>query len=199
MRESRISGNGWALDPSDRKEWNAGIEKALSKRQAFLDEAASLTRTTDEFWSRVFDSELDSQVELEHVLTSAMPPHEVEAFMIEHYKDLGDCLISSTIFRDKAKIDGKTYKSLVANRRKGLEVMSNMVRGKSQPGSLQQIGSSRELDPEQLRLLFVLQGRMESDMSLEKHFEIVSQSERDWFINGSPKLREYLMAKQKKN
>lgn len=197
MRVSRISGKGWALEPADRKEWNGEVEKALSKRQAFLDGAAKLTETTDEFWSRVFDSEIESQVELEQVLKSALPPHEVEAFIIEHYKDLGDCLISSSIFRDTAKIDGKTYKSLVANRRKGLEVISNMVRGRPQPGSLQQIGSSRDLDPEQLRLLFVLQGRMESDMPLEKHFELVSQKERDFFINDSPKLREYLMSKQK--
>ena len=197
MRVSRISGKGWALEPADRKEWNGEVEKALSKRQAFLDGAAKLTETTDEFWSRVFDSELESQVELEQVLKTALPPHEVEAFIIEHYKDLGDCLISSTIFRDTAKIDGKTYKSLVANRRKGLEVISNMVRGKPQPGSLQQIGSSKELDPEQLRLLFVLQGRMESNMPLERPFEIVSQTERDFFINGSPKRREYLMSKQK--
>ena len=196
MRVSRISGKGWAVEPAERKEWNREVEKALSKRQAFLDEAATLTGTTDDFWSRVFDSELESQIELEQVLKTALPPHEVEAFIIEHYKDLGDCLISSTIFRDTAKIEGKTYKSLVANRRKGLEVISNMVRGKPQPGSLQQIGSSKELDPEQLRLLFVLQGRMESDMPLEKHFELVSKPERDFFIRDSPKLREYLMSKQ---
>ena len=197
MRVSRISGKGWALEPADRKEWNGEVEKALSKRQAFMDEAAKLTETTAEFWSRVFDSELESQVELEQVLKTALPPHEVEAFIIEHYKDLGDCLISSTIFRDTAKIDGKTYKSLLANRRKGLEVISNMVRGRPQPGSLQQIGSSKDLDPEQLRLLFVLQGRMESNMPLERHFERVSQTERDFFINDSPKLREYLMSKQR--
>jgi len=196
MRGSRISGKGWALEPTDRVEWNGAVEKALLKRQSFVDEAAKLKETTDEFWSRVLDSELKSQVELEQVLKSALPPHEVETFIIEHYKDLGDCLISSTIFRDNAKIDEKTYKSLLANRRKGLEVMSNMVRGKSQPGNLLQIGSSRDLEPEQLRLLFVLQGRMESSMTLEKHFELISKTERDFFINGSPKLREYLMSKR---
>lgn len=198
MRVSRISGKGWTLDRTVRLEWKQAVEKALSRRQAFGDEAAKLTKTADEFWSRVIDSELESQIELEEVLVSTLPPHEVDAFVIEHYKDLGEWVISSTIFRDKAKIDGATYKSLVASRRKGLEVVSNMVRGKPQPGSLQEVGSSRGLDPEQLRLLFVLQGRMESNMSLEEHFELVSQTEREWFVSRSPKLRDFLMSKQKK-
>ena len=196
MRSTRVAGRGWSLPQSDRKAWNKGIEIALAKREAFMDEAAKLSESTDEFWSRVITSEMESQRELESILEEALPPDEVEAYITEHARDLGECIISSKAFFKKAKVDEKIQKTMEENRRKGLEVMKNMVQGKPSPGSLSVMSNIKDLEAEQVRLLLVLQGRMESNTTLEDHFAIVSEQERDFFINNVPKLREYLTAKK---
>ncbi len=198
MRACRISGRGWQIDKEERLEWNRSVEIAVSQRQALVAEASGMEALNDAFWSKVFDSELDSQIALEATLKNALPPNEVDAFIIEHAKELGGCIITSTVFRDQAKIDEKTYCWLLKDRRKGFEILVNMMERNPQPGDLSQIGSPKDLELEQLRKLLVLQGRMESSMSLEEHFELVSSREREVFVTTMPKLRDYLMSKQKK-
>ena len=189
--EKRLSGLGWKIQKSDRTEWKVALDKALAKRDELMKEASSLgTSSPDEFWKKVFQAELDAEAVLGDMLSNVFPPHEMERFLVEHSRELGDCILTSTIFRDAASLESKQYASFQELKEKSFRFVLKSMTKTVDPSDRPSIKEfAIELRPDQFRTFLVMVGRMDSDETLDDFFARIPSQDRTRFLEAFPALR----------
>ena len=150
------------------------------------------------FWIKVVDAELFAEEELSDLLLEMLPPDELEVFIIEHYSELGDCLMTSPIFRNAAKLDDKVYKTLRETKRQWWLVQETGSREQISMAFVKreasQAGCLGFLKLDQLTCLPILQGRLDKATTLKEHFSFVEPQERAFFVKAVPGLKALLEA-----
>lgn len=194
--EKRVAGRGWSIDKSDYLDWKNAIDKAVSRRLELVQESKGMKVASDDFWKKVVESEVAAEKELGEMLQRVLPPDQQDNFLIEHSKDLGVSILTSMIFRDKAKLEPKTFETLQQTRKSSFALQVGAISGKPiPPGKF--LAFQRAfiacLTPEQFDVLLVLTGRKDSDTSLEEHMSSrVALAEREHLLEAIPALKKYV-------
>jgi hypothetical protein len=194
--EKRVSGRGWTIRAADFPEWKNAIDKASKQRLELAKEARNLKASSDEFWKKVFDSEITAEKDLCEMLQSVFSPDEQDSFLIDHGRELSTSILTSPMFRDKAKLDTKQYDSLVKAQRDHFAFKVQASSGKPIPQvRIRSVGRAfvTPLTPEQFGVWIELTGRKDPSISLEEHLTSrVDATERGYLIEAMPELRKYV-------
>ncbi len=189
----RISGRGWKLPKDARKNFREQITACVKQRTQMLEDAKQLDGIDDAFWSKVVATELSSELRLATLIDEVLTPEEQEAFFIENARELAGTVFYSPTFHRLAKLSDDQQQRIARKLERSLSLRSQMFRKPpSEFSGEPRVNFLEGLSITQLEVLFVLQARMDEDMSFEEYLTLAGQQEKDFLAGANREVRALL-------